>query len=129
MTNYPWEAKAALALLAFATDYGDLWHPYPYSHTDPLAKSLAIIKRVGMLKKHLDSLPYQQVLLNPNSLIQMCLQAIKCMNEIREFKKYYLNDPLELASALRQIPLVTYWVIHIIVVSGIELSSYLTETE
>ncbi|XP_023547575.1 protein SIEVE ELEMENT OCCLUSION B-like isoform X2 [Cucurbita pepo subsp. pepo] len=129
LTNYPWEAKAALALLAFATDYGDLWHPYPYSHTDPLAKSLAIIKRVGMLKKHLDSLPYQQVLLNPNSLIQMCLQAIKCMNEIREFKKYYLNDPLELASALRQIPLVTYWVIHIIVVSGIELSSYLTETE
>ncbi|KAG7026205.1 Protein SIEVE ELEMENT OCCLUSION B [Cucurbita argyrosperma subsp. argyrosperma] len=129
LTNYPWEAKAALTLLAFASDYGDLWHLYHYSMTDPLAKSLAIIKRVASLKKHLDSFPYQQVLLNPSSLIRSCLQAIKHMNQIREFSKYDVKELPELPSALRQIPLITYWVIHTIVASKIHLSSYLSETE
>ncbi|CAK9329147.1 unnamed protein product [Citrullus colocynthis] len=129
LANYPWEAKAALTLLAFATDYGDLWHLYHYSQADPLAKSLAIIKRVGTLKKHLDSLRYRQVLLNPKSLIQSCLQAIKYMDEIREFSKYDVKELPELPSALRQIPLITYWVIHTIVASRIELSTYLSETE
>ena len=129
LTNYPWEAKAALTLLAFTSDYGDLWHLYHYSMTDPLAKSLAIIKRVASLKKHLDSFPYQQVLLNPSSLIRSCLQAIKYMNQIREFSKYDVKELPELPSALRQIPLITYWVIHTIVASKIHLSSYLSETE
>ncbi|KAG6574941.1 Protein SIEVE ELEMENT OCCLUSION B, partial [Cucurbita argyrosperma subsp. sororia] len=129
LANYPWEAKAALTLLAFATDYGDLWHLYHYSHTDPLAKSLAIIKRVATLKKHLDSLRYRQVLLNPKSLIQSCLQAIKYMDEIREFSKYDVKELPALPAALRLIPLFTYWVIHTIVASRIELSSYLSETE
>ncbi|XP_022959050.1 protein SIEVE ELEMENT OCCLUSION B-like [Cucurbita moschata] len=129
LATYPWEAKAALTLIAFATDYGDLWHLYHYSHTDPLAKSLAIIKRVAMLKKHLDSLRYRQVLLSPNSLINSCLQAIKYMNQIREFSKYDVKELPELPAALRQIPLITYWVIHTIVSSRIEISSYLSETE
>ncbi|XP_038907044.1 protein SIEVE ELEMENT OCCLUSION B-like [Benincasa hispida] len=129
LTNYPWEAKAALSLIAFATDYGDLWHLYQYSQTDPLAKSLAIIKRVANLKKHLDSLRYRQVLLSPNSLINSCLQAIKYMNQLREFSKYDVKELPELPSALRQIPLITYWVIHTLVASRIELSSYLSETE
>ncbi|XP_023000471.1 protein SIEVE ELEMENT OCCLUSION B-like [Cucurbita maxima] len=129
LTNYPWEAKAALTLLAFTSDYGDLWHLYHYSMTDPLAKSLATIKRVASLKKHLDSFPYQQVLLNPSSLIRSCLQAIKHMNQIREFSKYDVKELPELPSALRQIPLITYWVIHTIVASKIHLSSYLSETE
>nr|AFN06074.1 sieve element occlusion protein 1 [Cucurbita maxima] len=129
LANYPWEAKAALTLIAFAADYGDLWHLHHYSHADPLAKSLAIIKRVATLKKHLDSLRYRQVLLNPKSLIQSCLQAIKYMDEIREFSKYDVKELSELPAALRLIPLVTYWVIHTIVASRIELSSYLSETE
>ncbi|XP_038875883.1 protein SIEVE ELEMENT OCCLUSION B-like [Benincasa hispida] len=129
LVNYPWEAKAALTLLAFATDYGDLWHLYHYSQADPLAKSLAIIKRVATLKKHLDSLRYREVFLNPRSLIQSCLQAIKYMDEIREFSKYDVKELPELPSALRQIPLITYWVIHTIVASRIELSTYLSETE
>ena len=129
LANYPWEAKAALTLLAFAADYGDLWHLYHYSQADPLAKSLAIIKKVATLKKHLDSLRYRQVLLNPKSLIQSCLQAIKYMNEIKEFAKYDVKELPELPAALRLIPLVTYWVIHTIVASKIELSTYLSETE
>ncbi|KGN61638.1 protein SIEVE ELEMENT OCCLUSION B [Cucumis sativus] len=129
LANYPWEAKAVLTLIAFATDYGDLWHLHHYSHVDPLAKSLAIIKRVASLKKHLDSLRYRQVILNPKSLIQSCLQAIKHMNEIKEFSKYDVKELPELPSALRQIPLITYWVIHTIVAARIELSTYLSETE
>ncbi|XP_022138360.1 protein SIEVE ELEMENT OCCLUSION B-like [Momordica charantia] len=129
LISYPWEAKAVLALTAFVTEYGDIWHLNHYSHHDPLAKALALIKRGASLKKHLDSLKYRQVLLSPTSLIYSCLKAIKHMNKIREFSKYDIKELTELSSAVRQIPLITYWIIHIIVASRTEVSSYLNDTE
>lgn len=129
LISYPWEAKALLTLTAFTAEFGDIWHLNHYSHMDPLAKSLAMVKKVSSLKKHLDNLRYRQVLLGPNSLIFNCLKAIKYMNLLRNFSKYDVRELSELSSALRQIPLVTYWVIHIIVASRTELSSYLNDVE
>lgn len=129
MISYPWEAQAVLTLTDFATEYGHIWHLNHYSPLDPLAKSLANIKHIASLKKHLDSPKYRQVLLSPNSLITSCLKVIKYMNELRNFSKYDMKELNELSSTLRQIPLITYWVIHIIVASRTEISSYLNETE
>lgn len=129
LISYPWEAKAILTLAAFATDYGVIWHLNNYSHVDPLAKSLANIHQTTSLKKHLDSIKYRQVVFSSRSLIHLCLQVIKLMNQIRLFSKYDSKEIPELSSALRQIPLFTYWVIHTIVASSTEISSYLTNTE
>lgn len=129
LVSYPWEAKAVLTLTAFATEYGDIWHLNHYSLLDPLAKSLAMIKRVPLLKKQLDSIKYRQVLLSPNSLIYSCLRAMKYISQLKNFAKYDIKELSELSSVLRQIPLVSYWIIHIIVASRIEISSYLSETE
>ncbi|CAK9329155.1 unnamed protein product [Citrullus colocynthis] len=129
LVSYPWEAKAVLTLTAFATEYGDIWHLNHYSLLDPLAKSLAMIKRVPLLKKQLDSIKYRQVLLSPNSLIYSCLRAMKYISQLKNFAKYDVKELSELSSVLRQIPLVSYWIIHIIVASRIEISSYLSETE
>ncbi|XP_022138379.1 protein SIEVE ELEMENT OCCLUSION B-like [Momordica charantia] len=129
LISYPWEAKAILALAAFATDYGDLWHLNYYFKTDPLARTLAIIKQVPELKKHLYTPKYRQVFLSPRCLIHGCLQAIKYMIEIKNFSKYDIKELTELSSAIRQIPLITYWIIHIIVASRTEISGYLTATQ
>lgn len=128
--SYPWEAKAVLTLTAFATEYGDIWHLNHYSLLDPLAKSLAMIKRVPLLKKQLDSIRYRQLLLTPNSLIYSCLKAMKNVSELKNnFSTYDIKELSELSSVLRQIPLVVYWIIHIIVASKTEISSYMNETE
>lgn len=129
LISYPWEAKAILTLAAFAMDYGDLWHLNYYFKTDPLAKTLAIIKQVPELKKHLDTPKYRQVFLSHRCLIYGCMQAIKYIREIKNFSKYDVKELTELSSAIRQIPLITYWVIHIIVASRTEISAYLTATE
>ncbi|CAK9329151.1 unnamed protein product [Citrullus colocynthis] len=129
LISYPWEAKAILCLAAFGTDYGLLWHLNHHSLFDPLAKSLANIHQSTSLKKHLDSFKYRQVVFSSRSLISLCVQVIKLMNQIRLFSKYDSKEIPELASALRQIPLFTYWVIHTIVASTTEISSYLTNTE
>lgn len=47
----------------------------------------------------------------------------------KKLKKINFFIGPELPAALRLIPLVTYWVIHTIVASKIELSTYLSETE
>ncbi|KAL0551143.1 hypothetical protein IC582_010225 [Cucumis melo] len=130
LVSYPWEAKAVLTLTAFATEYGDIWHLNHYSLLDPLAKSLAMIKRVPLLKKQLDSIRYRQLLLTPNSLIYSCLKAMKNVSELKNnFSTYDIKELSELSSVLRQIPLVVYWIIHIIVASKTEISSYMNETE
>ncbi|CAK9329152.1 unnamed protein product [Citrullus colocynthis] len=129
LISYPWEAKAILSLAAFAMDYGDLWHLNYYFKTDPLAKTLATIKQVPELKKHLDTPKYRQVFLSPKCLIYGCMKAIKYMKEIKDFSKYDVRELTELSSAIRQIPLVTYWVIHIIVASATQISAYLTRNE
>ncbi|XP_023006705.1 protein SIEVE ELEMENT OCCLUSION B-like [Cucurbita maxima] len=129
LTSYPWEAKAILCLVAFGSDYGHLWHLNHHSHFDSLAKTLANIHQSASLKKHLDSFKYRQVVFSSRSLIFLCLQVIKLMNQIRLFSKFDTKEIPELASALRQIPLFTYWVIHTIVASTAEISSYLTNTE
>ncbi|XP_022138395.1 protein SIEVE ELEMENT OCCLUSION B-like [Momordica charantia] len=129
LISHPWEAKAILTLAAFATDHGIIWHLNHHSNADPLAKSLATMRQSTSLKKHLDSIKYRQVVLSPNSLIHSCLLVIKRMNQVRIFSKYDSSETPELSSALRQIPLFTYWVIHAIVASRTEISSYLTGTE
>ncbi|KGN61636.1 protein SIEVE ELEMENT OCCLUSION B [Cucumis sativus] len=129
LVSYPWEAKAILCLAAFGSDYGLLWHLNHHSLFDPLAKSLANIHHSTSLKKHLDSFSYRQVIFSSRSLIYLCFEIIKLMNQIRLFSKYDSKEIPELASALRQIPLFSYWVIHTIVASSTEISSYLANTE
>lgn len=129
LTGYPWDAKVALTFAAFATNYGVLWHLDNYSHSDPLARSLAMIKQVASLKKELNSLKYAELFSQPDGLIYSCLKAIKYINEFKNLSKYDIKDVPELSAALRQVPLVSYWVIHIIVVSSIELHCYLSGVE
>ncbi|KAG6574937.1 Protein SIEVE ELEMENT OCCLUSION B, partial [Cucurbita argyrosperma subsp. sororia] len=129
LTRYPWEAKAVLIFTAFVTNYGVLWHLDNHSHSDPLAKSLATIKRVALLRKELDSVKYGQVFFNQNSMIYNCLKAVKYINEFKSLSKYDTKDVPELSAALRQIPLVSYWIIHILVASSIELHCYLSGVE
>ncbi|KAE8651826.1 protein SIEVE ELEMENT OCCLUSION B [Cucumis sativus] len=126
LTRYSWDAKAVLIFTAFATNYGVLWHLDNYSHSDTLAKSLATIKRVSLLRKELDSVKYGQVFFNQNSMIYNCMKAIKYINEFRTLSKYDTKDVPELSAALRQIPLVSYWIIHTLVASSIELHCYLS---
>ncbi|XP_023000470.1 protein SIEVE ELEMENT OCCLUSION B-like [Cucurbita maxima] len=129
LTKYSWEAKAVLIFTAFAMNYGALWHLDNYSRSDPLAKSLAMIKRVGSLRKELDSVQYGQVFFGPNSLIYSCLKAIKYMNEFKNLSKYDIKEVPELSAALRGIPLVSYWIVHALVASSIDLHCYLSGTE
>ncbi|KAB1199854.1 hypothetical protein CJ030_MR0G012607 [Morella rubra] len=46
LSNYSWEAKAALTLAAFALDYGDFWLLVQLHSSDQLAKSMGILRRL-----------------------------------------------------------------------------------
>lgn len=53
LSNYAWDAKAVLTLAAFALEYGEFWLLTQHQLKDPLAKSMAVLKRVSLLTKPL----------------------------------------------------------------------------
>lgn len=111
-----------LALAAFATTYGEFWlvaHLYP---TNPLAKSVAILKQLPDILEHTDALkPKFEAL---SSLIKVMVDVAKCIVQFKELPPQYITpDSPAMVTAIAHIPTAVYWTIRSIVACASQIAS------
>ena len=128
LSHYSWDAKAVLTLAAFALEYGEFWLLSEFQPTDPLAKSLAILKRVPMLTKPAAIKKYRQAIVELNNLIKASLQVIEVIFELEKITNYDTKDVPALVPALEQIPVDVYWAIITIAAVVTQIDCLTTES-
>lgn len=127
LSSYSWEAKSVLTLAAFAYDFGDFWHLAHHFQSDPLAKQLAILRKVPQLIKPAELQKRRQAILEVSSLIKATTRVIAIFDE---FEKLSVNDPKnvpELPAALDHLPVDVYWTIVTIVAIATKISILLSD--
>ncbi|XP_062108826.1 protein SIEVE ELEMENT OCCLUSION B-like [Humulus lupulus] len=112
LSNYTWEAKAVLALAAFAFEFGDFWLIAHHYHSDPLSKQLGLLKRVPGLIKTSELQKHRQTILELSSLIKLTMRVIAIFDEFEKLSiSYDLKYIPGLSIALDHMPLYVYWAI------------------
>ncbi|KAI7996509.1 Protein SIEVE ELEMENT OCCLUSION B [Camellia lanceoleosa] len=77
LSSYSWEAKVVITFAAFAVNYGEFWLVAQLYPSNPLAKSVALLKQLPDMLEHADSLkPKFEALIN---LIKAMLDVTKCI--------------------------------------------------
>ncbi|KAL5542130.1 hypothetical protein UlMin_009840 [Ulmus minor] len=122
LSNYSWDAKAVLALAAFALDYGDFWLLAQLNQSDQLAKSLAILKRVPVLLKPSELPKRRQAVVELNGLIKATLQVIEIIFELEKLTSYDPKDVPALSVAMDHIPVDVYWAIIAVVACSTKIN-------
>ncbi|RHN80316.1 putative sieve element occlusion [Medicago truncatula] len=130
LSNYSWVAKGVLTLSAFALEYGDFWLLSQYLPTEPLAKSLAIMKRVPQLTKPESLKKHRYAILEVNNLIKATWQVIDIIIELERLNsRHDIKEVPALAPALEQFPVDVYWVINTIVAIVTQIECLTTDSE
>ncbi|KAG5537014.1 hypothetical protein RHGRI_024451 [Rhododendron griersonianum] len=121
LSNYSWDAKVVISLAAFAANYGEFWLMAQLSTTNPLAKSVSLLKQLSNIRGHASSLKSRVDPIN-NLLHSAILKVIDCIFQFKELPPQYISHerpPAPLATAMAHFPAAAYWTIRSIVV-GIE---------
>ncbi|XP_027366758.1 protein SIEVE ELEMENT OCCLUSION B-like [Abrus precatorius] len=129
LSSYSWEAKAVLTLAAFAIEYGEFWFLSLHQPTDPLAKSLATIKRVPVLTKPAAIRKHRNAILELNNLIKATLQVIEVIFELEKLTSYSTKEVPALVPALEQVPVDVYWAIITVVAIVTQIDCLTTDSE
>ncbi|KAI5397977.1 hypothetical protein KIW84_063694 [Lathyrus oleraceus] len=130
LSNYSWVAKGVLTLSAFALEYGDFWLLSQYQSTEPLAKSLGIIKRVPQLTKPQALKKHRNAILELNNLIKATWQVIDIIIELERLNSHHdIKEVPALAPALEQFPVDVYWVIITIVAIVTQFECLTTDSD
>lgn len=114
LSSYMWDAKVVIALAAFSVNYGEFWLVAQLYPSNPLAKSVALLKQLPDVLERSDSLkPKFEAL---TTLIKAMLDVTKCIVEFTELPSQYITaDTPELVIATAHIPTAVYWTIRSIV--------------
>ena len=104
-----------LTLTAFTIEYGEFWLLSQLQHSDQLAKSLAILKRVPILTKPAELQKRRQAVVELNNVIKATLQVIGIFDEFEKLSTYDPKDIPGLSVAIDHIPVDVYWSILTIV--------------
>lgn len=123
LSSYPWHAKVALTLSAFAVNFGEFWLVAQLGATNTLAKSVALLKQLpdlvenhAYLKQQFDTLI---------KLVKAILDVTRCIIEFKELPTEYISEdtpPMSVASA--HIPVAAYWTIRSIVACASQVASF-----
>ncbi|XP_062108199.1 protein SIEVE ELEMENT OCCLUSION B-like [Humulus lupulus] len=129
LTNYSWEAKAVLALAAFAFEFGDFWLMAQLYHSDPLAKDLAVLNRVPALMKTISELQKRrQAVFELSSLIMVTMRVIAIFDEFERLSACYdFKSNPGLSTALDHMPVDVYWAILTIAACATKLSILISD--
>lgn len=114
LSNYGWDAKAAITLAAFAMNYGEFWLVAQLYTANPLAKSLAHLKQLPDILEHGEVLKprFEAV----TTLIKAMLDLTRCIVKFKELPGHYISpETPELVTATAHIPTAVYWIIRSIV--------------
>lgn len=124
LSSYTWEAKIVIALAAFSVNYGNFWLVAQLHTTNPLAKSVALLKQLPNIIEHSNSLKSQFDA--ANILIKAVMDVTKCIVEFMELPNQYISvetPPMSVALAL--VPTAAYWTIRSMVACASQLTSLL----
>ncbi|KAL5793288.1 hypothetical protein ACOSP7_001882 [Xanthoceras sorbifolium] len=121
LTSYSWEAKLAIAISAFAVNYGEFWLVAQSYNTNQLSKAVAILKQLpeilensSMLKPQFDAV---------KNLIKAMVDISKCIVEFRELPSHYISPDVEaLSTAFGHIPVAVYWTIRSILACSSQIT-------
>lgn len=120
--NYSWDAKVVIALAAFAVTYGELWLVMLLSDTNPLARSIAVLKQTPEISEIKGVLEPQFAPLN--DLIKVMVDVAKSLIEFRLLPSKYISpDDVPLATSVNQIAITTYWTIRSVVAAGAQIAT------
>lgn len=121
LSHFPWEAKVVLTMAAFALTYGDFWLLVQIYATNPLAKSMALIKGLPMIAEHVGA--YKRQFEAISNLIKSMLETTKCIVEFGELPTSYIStEDAEVKAALNLFPTAVYWVIRSAVAAATQIS-------
>ncbi|MBA0552954.1 hypothetical protein Golob_023726 [Gossypium lobatum] len=109
LSSYSWGAKVVLTLAAFAVNFGEFWLIAQLCTSNPLAKSVALLKQPDIsehsqtLKSHFDAL---------SKLINAMFDVTKSIVELTGIHSKYISigEP-PLSTAMTHIHTATYWII------------------
>ena len=116
LSTYSWDAKAVLALSAFASKYGNFWLLTKLNSSEELAKSVGILKRVPVILKHPDLKKQGNSTDELNTLVKATLKVIESIFELENLFVNYIKDIPALSTAMEYILVAVYWAIMSIVV-------------
>ncbi|KAK7356609.1 hypothetical protein VNO80_15884 [Phaseolus coccineus] len=128
LSNYEWDAKAVLTLAAFAMEYGEFWLLAQHQPTDPIAKSVAFLKRVPVLTRPAALQKHRQAIVELNNLVKTTLQVIELIFELEKLTTFGTKDVPALLPAIEQIPVDVYWAIITIVTIETQIDYLTTES-
>nr|XP_043627094.1 protein SIEVE ELEMENT OCCLUSION B-like [Erigeron canadensis] len=115
LSNYTWDAKAVIALSAFALNYAEFLLVAQLYISNALAQSVIHLKQLPDMQESGDALKLQfQAITN---LIKSMLDLIAhCIVEFKILPKQYISpETPELVIATTHIPAAVYWIIRSIV--------------
>ncbi|KAI4383582.1 hypothetical protein MLD38_009400 [Melastoma candidum] len=122
LANYSWEAKAVVALAAFAVNYGEFWLVAQLCPSNSLARDVALLKQLPRILERDDYLQSKFDALT--SLINAMMELTKCMIEFKELPPQYISrDAPELLMAIPHIPAATYWIVRSIIACVSQITS------
>ncbi|GKA40862.1 sieve element occlusion B-like protein [Tanacetum coccineum] len=124
LSGYTWEAKVVISLGAFSVNIGEFWLVAQLFATNPLAKSVALLKQLPNIMEHYKSLEprFDAV----HVLIKAMLEVTKCIIAFKNLPYQYLQDDTPPKStALTHIPTAAYWCIKSMVACTTQLTSLL----
>ncbi|KAF3337437.1 Protein SIEVE ELEMENT OCCLUSION B [Carex littledalei] len=114
LSTFNWDAKVVLVMAAFAVNYGQFGLTVQLHHTNPLAKSIAVLKQLNDIFENTDiTKPRLEAV---NSLVKAMLDVTWCIIKFNELPPEYLGaESPETKVALTYIPTAVYWTIRSII--------------
>ncbi|CDP15097.1 unnamed protein product [Coffea canephora] len=124
LSSYTWDAKGVLSLTAFAVNYGEFWLIAKLFATNPLAKSIAVLKQLPDIMEHSNVLKSRFDAIS--NLIKAMLDVTKCIVEFKELPAQYISDDTPaMAVAVAHVPASVYWTIRSMVACASLITSLL----
>ncbi|PWA59958.1 sieve element occlusion [Artemisia annua] len=124
LSGYTWEAKMVISLGALSVNVGEFWLVAQLIATNPLAESVALLKRLPNIIEHYKSLEPK---FKPfNDLIKAMLEVTKCIIELKKLRPQYLQyDEPTKSTVLTHVPTAAYSCIISMVACVTQLTSLL----
>ncbi|GAV89926.1 hypothetical protein CFOL_v3_33337 [Cephalotus follicularis] len=122
LSSYTWDSKLVLALSAFAVNYGEFWLLAQSYTSNPLAKSMAILKQLPEILEHTSNLKprFDSI----KMLIKAVLDISKCIIKFRDLPSQYITmEVAALSTATAHVPIAVYWTIRSIVACASQITS------
>ncbi|KAL3511363.1 hypothetical protein ACH5RR_030764 [Cinchona calisaya] len=118
LSSHTWAAKVTIAFAAFAVSYGEFWLVAQLYTTNPLAKSVAVLKDLPEIMEHIKAL--EQKFEAVNNMIKAILDVTECIIKFKEL----FSQP-EIVSASAHILKAVYWTVRSIVACSTTLQNFI----